>query len=153
MWLKELEGDPDEKFLTDGLINEFPRNPVCASYLPAEMHNYKSSTDPLIRDKVEEVILEEIKLGNYVIVKDKPVIVSALGAIPKSGSSGIHLVHDCGIPKGRGFNMYSEINYFKFQTLDDAIKLPQPGYFMAKTDLKSAYRSISIHPVTMLVLV
>ena len=41
--------------------------------------------------------------------------------------------------------MYSEINYFQFQTLDDAIKLLQPGYFMAKIDLKSAYRSIPIH--------
>ena len=42
--------------------------------------------------------------------------------------------------------MYSEINYFKFQTLDDAIQLLQPGYVMAKIDLKSAYRSIPIHP-------
>ena len=86
-------------------------------FLPVEMHNYKSSTDPLIRDKVEEVILEEIKLGNYVIVKDKPAIVSALGAILKSGSSRIRLIHDCSMPKGRGLNTYSEINYFKFQTL------------------------------------
>ena len=121
MWLNELEGNPDEKFLTDGLINGFPLNPVCAAYLPAEMHNYKSSADPLIRDKVEEAILEEIKLGNYVIVKDKPVIVSTLGAIQKFGSSGIRLIHDYSMPKGRGFNMYSDINYFKFQTLDDAI--------------------------------
>ena len=109
MWLKELEGDPEEKFLTNGLIIGFLLNPVCASYLPAEMHNYKSSTDSIVRDKVEEVI-----------VKDKPVIVSALGAIPKSGSLGVRLIHDCNMSKGKGFNMYSEINHFKFQTLDDA---------------------------------
>ena len=54
LWLKELEGDPDEKFLTDRLINGFPLNPDCACYLPAEMHNYKSYTDDLIRDKVEK---------------------------------------------------------------------------------------------------
>ena len=110
------------------------------------MRNYKSSTDPLISDKVEEVVLEEIQLENYVIVKNEPGIVSALGAIPESGSSGVRLIHDCSMPKGKGFNMYSEINHFKFQTLDDAIKLLQPGYFMAKIDLKSAYRSVPIHP-------
>lgn len=34
---------------------------------------------------------------------------------------------------------------FKFQTLDDAIKLPRPNYFMAKIDLRHAYRSVPIH--------
>ena len=92
------------------------------------------------------MILEQIKSGNCVIVNDKPVIVSALGAIPKSGSSGDRLIHDCSMPKRKGFNMYSEINHFKFQTLDDAIKLLQPGYFMEKINLKSAYRSVPIQP-------
>ena len=50
------------------------------------------------------------------------------------------------MPKGKGFNSYSKVSSFKFQTLDDAIKLLKPGYFMSKIDLKSAYRSVPIHP-------
>ena len=41
LWLKELEGDEDEQFLKDGLINGFPSNPTDISYEPAEMLNYK----------------------------------------------------------------------------------------------------------------
>ena len=32
----------------------------------------------------------------------------------------------------------------KFQTIDDATSLVQPGFYMAKVDLQSAYRSIRI---------
>lgn len=35
--------------------------------------------------------------------------------------------------------------FFKFQTLDDAIKLLGPNYFMAKIDLRHAYQAVPIH--------
>ena len=110
------------------------------------MANYKSSTDPSVSNKVEKAILNELELGHYVIVKEKPPVVSALGAVPKPDSEDVRLIHDCSMPKGKGFNSYSKVNSFEFQTLDDAIKLLKPGYFMSKIDLKSAYRSVPIHP-------
>ena len=79
-------------------------------------------------------------------MNQKPPVVSALGAVPKLNSEDVHLIHDCSMPKGKSFNSYSEVNSFKFQTLDDAIKLLKPGYFMSKIDLKSLYRSVRIHP-------
>ena len=39
-----------------------------------------------------------------------------------------------------------EVIYFRFLTLEDALKLMGPGYFLAKIDLKSAYCSVLIHP-------
>ena len=33
-----------------------------------------------------------------------------------------------------------------FSTVDDAVKLVKPGFYMAKVDLRSAYRSVNIHP-------
>ena len=140
LWLKELEGDEDEQFLRDGrLVNGFPLNPTDISYAPGEMLNYKSATDPSVRDKLEAVIKEEMELGGYVVVQNKPTIVSALGAIPKPDSSNVWLIHDCSMPPGRGFNSHSQSNYFKFQTLDDALKMIGLGYFLSKIDLKSAY--------------
>ena len=87
-----------------------------------------------------------LELGHYVIVNEKPPVVGALSAVPKPDSEDVHLIHDCSMPKGKGFNSYSKVNSFKFQTLDDAIKLLKPGYFMSNIDLKSAYRSVPIHP-------
>lgn len=36
--------------------------------------------------------------------------------------------------------------HHRFQTIDDATNLMQPGFYMAKVDLKYAYRSVAISP-------
>ena len=73
--LKELEGDEDEIFLRDGLLSGFQLVSTDTVFSPAQMENYRSSTDLSVRDKVEQTILEETKQGNYVIVKDKPTVI------------------------------------------------------------------------------
>ena len=120
--VERIERNKDEEFLKDGLLSGFPLNPTDVSYAPAEMQNYKSATDPFVRDKAERVIKEEISNGNFVVVQVRPVIVSALGVISKPDSSKVRLIHDCSVPAGKGINSYSEINNFKFQTLDEVIK-------------------------------
>lgn len=110
------------------------------------MDNYKSATNPVNRPVVEQTIRDEIAQGNYVVSAVKPRIVSALGAIPKQNSTEIRLIHDCSRPHGQAVNDYITTESFKFQTLDDAVKLLRPNYYMAKIDLRHAYRSIPIHP-------
>ena len=109
------------------------------------MGNYKSATNPSTRRLVEQTIQEEIAEGNYKITTTKPTVVSALGAIPKPNSTEIRLIHDCSRPHGQAVNDYITTKAFKFQTLDDAIRLLKPRYYMAKIDLKHAYRSVPIH--------
>ena len=46
----------------------------------------------------------------------------------------------------KGVNSYIDIESFKFQTTDDAVKLIDKGYYLAKIDLCHAYRSVPIHP-------
>lgn len=79
------------------------------------------------------------------MVKEKPIIVSALGAIPKD-SGDIRLIHDCSRPQGQAVNDYAGELKVKYQTFQEALDLIKPGHFMAKVDLKSAYRSVSLHP-------
>ena len=110
------------------------------------MHNYLSATGTAVRDKVEQTLLDEIALGNYVISETKPTIVSALGAVPKPDSEDVRLIHDCSQPEGSAVNNYADTESFKYQTLEDAVRLLKPGYYMAKIDLHHAYRSVSIHP-------
>ena len=120
--------------------------PIDAELKPAEMHNYFSTTNPDAADKVEETLLSEITAGNYKPVAGKPTIVSALGAVPKPDSNDLRLIHDCSMPPKLGVNSYINIEKQKFQTVDDAVKSIKRGYFLAKVDLRHAYRSVPVHP-------
>ena len=146
LWLEEIKGDPDEEFLSDGLRNGFQLIPAEAKLQSAEMNNYHSATDPAARDKVEEAVLEELAAGNYFVTDVKPKIISALSAVPKPDSNEIRLIHDCSQPAGFALNDYADIESFKYQSLQDGLAFLRPGYYMAKIDLRHAYRSVHIHP-------
>ena len=108
------------------------------------MDNYKSAFDN--RKLVEKQIKEEIIEGRYLVCSEPATIVSALGAIPKA-AGGVRLIHDCSRPCGTALNDYaSNDNKIKYQTIKDAVHLLTPEGYMAKVDLKSAYRSVALHP-------
>jgi len=130
----------------EGVLNGFELLPKDADIQSAEMHNYHSTTNPGAHASVEAVIRQEIADGNYVPVSFKPVIVSALGAVPKADSQELRLIHDCSMPCSQGVNSYINITKEKFQTVDDAVSLIGNNYFLAKVDLRHAYRSIPVHP-------
>ena len=143
-WTSELSGDKDETFLIDNIKNGFKIVDLDAHIIPAEMNNYKSTT--LKKDAVEKQIKTEISEGRYQITSEKPTLISALGAIEKP-DGGIRLIHDCSRPMGLGLNEYATQNFkIKYQTVKEACDLLKPGGYMAKVDLKSAYRSVSLHP-------
>ena len=76
----------------------------------------------------------------------KPTIISALGAVPKPDSDDLRLIHDCSMPPKLGVNSYIDIEKQKFQTVDDAVQSIQRGYYLAKVDLRHAYRFVPVHP-------
>ena len=145
--MTELQEDEDKDFLLDGILNGFQLIPADSSLSPAEMENYRSATEPPARAKVEATLREELEEGNYVISPSKPTIVSALGAVPKSNSDELRLIHDCSMSKGQGVNSYvPTLDKLHFQTIDDAVKLVTPECYLARINLRHAYRSVPIHP-------
>ncbi|CAC5394900.1 unnamed protein product [Mytilus coruscus] len=67
-----------------------------------------------------------------------------MGIIPKP-DGGVRIIHDCSRPVGSSVNDHvSDFPKQKFQTIEDAAKLVSSNYFLAKVDLKSAYRSVRI---------
>ena len=82
-FLSELTGNEDEAYLADGLTNGFLLAPADTVYAKVDMDNYKSATNPVTKPLVEQTILAEIQEGNYVVTPTPPIVVSALGAIPK----------------------------------------------------------------------
>lgn len=112
---------------------------------PVHQQNHKSATSPSVKQKVENQIVCELNEGHYIVQKEKPTIVSAVGAIPKADGD-IRLIHDGSMPHGQAMNDYASAEECHYHSLQNALDLVKPGYFLAKVDLKSAYRSVKIHP-------
>ena len=141
-----MQDDPDRDFLLTGLSKGFGIIQSGSNIQPAFCSNHKSALSKVNKHKVEKQILYEIACNRYIVCDSKPTIVSALGAVPKPNSPDIRLIHDCSRPLGSGLNCYAYSDSFKFNTVDGACKCIKEGYYMAKIDLKSAYRSVPIHP-------
>ena len=109
-------------------------------------NNYKSATNESASKIVESQILDEIRNSRYLIVCNKPTKISALGAVPKSDSNKMRLIHDCSRPAFDAVNSHSSPENVSFTSVDEALKLLKPNSYMAKIDLASAYRHGPIHP-------
>ena len=110
------------------------------------MNNYRSATDSTVRPQVERQLLTAIVQGNYVVTTEKPTIVSALGAIPKRDSNDIRLIHDCSRPYLTSLNSYADCEHYSYETVDKVTANIKQGAFVAKIDLRSAYRHVPLHP-------
>ncbi|CAG2234983.1 unnamed protein product [Mytilus edulis] len=144
-WSNELQNDFDKEFLLHGI--EFGFDIIDTSDIPlniqAKNHPSASPSGPLY-SKAHAQVLIEIENGNYIFADEKPKIISPMGVIPKPGG-GIRLIHDCSRPEGSAVNDFAgDSSKQIFQTLDDATKLVTANCYMAKVDLKSAYRSVQI---------
>ena len=109
--------------------------------LSANRRNYKSVLENFAR--VEEKITNEIVLGRYVVSELKPQIVSSLGVVPKQNGD-IRLIHDLSRPYS-GVNQYALDTSISYATLDDALSHIKPESYLAKVDLKDAYRAVPLH--------
>lgn len=145
-WEEELEDDYDREFLLQGVKQGFDIIDPNAKTTALELNNHASALKA--GDQVLAQIKEEVSLGNYQVTDTRPTIVSPLGAVPKPDGS-IRLIHDCSLPPGYAVNDYAiRDEKQRFQTVDDATRLLTPGCYMAKIDLKSAYRSVQISPAS-----
>ena len=111
--------------------------------MPAEVDNNKSAQchSPLY-DKASQQVLAGIQQGNYVVCEDKPTIISPFPVLEKS-DGGVRLIHDASQPVGDSLNDQATLDtHYKFETVDSTAKLLWPNYYLAKVDLKSAYRSV-----------
>lgn len=112
-----------------------------------ETANYRSATNPDARPFIEKQLRDEIDNGYYKVVSKPPQIVSAIGAIPKdSDKTKFRIITDASMPAGRAMNDYAEIDPFKYQTVQNALKIIKPGDYFAKVDLASAFRAVGLHP-------
>ena len=79
-----------------------------------------------------------------------PFWVSPLRVIPKKVPGEFRLIHHLSFPKGSSVNdgipyEHSSVNYAAIDQAIQLIKTAGPGCFLAKTDIKNAFRIIPIH--------
>lgn len=146
-WEHELSlSDPKRNFILQGVTEGFHIVDPSKIREQSIMQNYSSATSPPHRPAVENQIITEIENHRYLIVDTQPMITSALGAIPKKDGINVRLIHDCSRPVGGAVNDFADNSPFSYQCISDAVDLLQPGHYMAKLDLKEAYRSVKTHP-------
>ena len=142
-WENNLVHDADRDYILKGIKEGFDilegKNPIFS----ADCNNYLSASRTM-RIAVEKQIRVELAHDNYIHVYNKPRVVSALGAIPKTGGK-IRIIHDLSRPN-LGVNQFVDSASCSFQTIDNATQLLANGGYLSKIDLKSAYRSVPIHP-------
>ncbi len=101
--------------------------------------------------KLEQELAAERIAGPFTSPPFQSFCVSPLGLIPKKTPGDFRLIHHLSFPKGLSINdgIFSEDTHVRYATVADAIKLIKRaglGCYLAKTDIKSAFRIIPIHP-------
>ena len=87
---------------------------------------------------MEKILWEEIAEGSFIITSTSPGIVSALRSIPKACGDELWLIRDCSMPVGHGVNScVPSLDKLYFQTIDDAFKLVNKEFYLAKIILLS----------------
>ena len=116
---------------------------------PSPPNNLMSATE--MPDVVEEKFGKEIQAGRISGPWETPpfneLIISPLGLVPKKSPGEFRLIHHLSHPQGRSTNsgISKEISSVQYTSLDDAVNIVMslgPGCYLAKTDIKSAFRII-----------
>ena len=77
--------------------------------------------------------------------------ISPLGLVPKKVEGEFRLIHPLSYPRGSSSNEgissdYTTVSYATLENAIDLFKLSGPNCFLAKTDVKNAFRLVPIRP-------
>ena len=147
-WATELSHDPDMEFILDGVQHGFHLLPPDSIVVHAFTQNNHSALRPGTKDQIEAQLVKGLQQGHFGVTDKShmPTIINALGAVPKKDSNEVRMIMDCSRPPTMNANSYIDLEHYKYVTVDDAANLCQPGCWLAKVDLKQAYRSVGTHP-------
>ena len=139
------------KFLISGFSQGFrlqlqgERHSLAATNLISALQNPQA-----VDMKLGQELAANRLAGPFTSPPFQPFCVSPLGLIPKKVPGDFRLIHHLSYPKGSSVNdgIAAENTSVQYDKVADAIRLIKragPGCFLAKTDIKSAFRIIPIH--------
>lgn len=150
-WWYELSFEEDQQlksYLYSGILEGFKIVDQDSCIEPYWCRNYKSVLVEPCHTFINDLIVQELELGRFVITEVQPDCVHALGVVPKR-DGGYRPITDCRRPIGCSINNFmSETHqYFCYNSVDLVASFMDKGVFMSTIDISSAYRSIHIHPL------
>lgn len=104
---------------------------------------------------VDTKITKELEAGRlagpFQVRPFHPFRVSPLGVVPKKTPGEFCLIHHLSYPRGSSVNdgispEHTSVSYATISNAIQHIKAAGPGCFLAKTDIKNAFRIIPIRP-------
>ena len=145
-WAKELKDDIDKDFVLNGVECGFSIVDNVNVNAVVEVDNHSSCFSGSNKQKVEELLMSEINNSRLVPVHNKPSICSTLAAVDKSDDY-VRLIFDASRPENLSLNSYATVHdHVKYERVQDALELIDPGAYLFKIDINSAYRALGIDP-------
>ena len=105
----------------------------------------------VVDKKLEKELASNRLAGPFTYPPFQHFTISPLGAVPKKNLGEFRLIHHLSFPKGSSVNdgILPEDSSVSYSTIKDAInflKLTGRNCYLAKTDIKNAFRIIPVHP-------
>ena len=162
-WSRELSQHPDKSYanyICEGIRDGFR---IGYDY----SHECKSARGNMVStmsnaEIVEEYLTKELQAGRVARVADpklaKTAQISPFGVIEKKNAPGKwRLIVDLSSPENSSVNdgiskELSSLSYMSVDTVAEAAAKLGKGALLAKTDVKSAYRNVPVHPSDRLLL-
>lgn len=140
-------------FLIDGFKKGFRLYSVVKTDSLGEAPNLISAQqNPKIVDEKLKKELETNRLaGPFDEFPFDNFVVSPLGIVPKKTPGEFRMIHHLSYPKGSSVNdgiddEYSSVKYARIEDAIKCIKANGENCYLAKTDIKHAFRILPIHP-------
>ena len=140
------------EFLSSGFTAGFPLPHEGPQYSCHAPNLLSAIQNPLAVDtKLSKELIAHRLAGPFSSPPFSMFRISPLGLVPKKTEGEFRLIHHLSYPKGSSLNdgISDEYTRVSYATVADAIRLVTavgPGCFMAKTDIKNAFRIIPIRP-------
>ena len=148
-FLLERDWDPFLKTLLDPHFADFLRKEICDGFClgvsPSATLVSSKANSPA--SMVDNYIKEEVKAGNLVPSPCEGVHLSPIGFIPKKNRPGkFRLIVNLSFPTGNSINgAISPAHSSCYITVHQVVEQIPQGSFLAKIDLKAAFRRVPVH--------
>ena len=150
-WLQGYDNEA-QKYLLDGFSEGF-KIPFKGEVKSTTVQNLKSAAKH--STVVDQYIAKELQKdrisGPYNSLPFETFHISPVGVVPKKQPGDFRVIHHLSYPEGSSINdgidpEFSVVHYPSIETALKLIKEAGQGAAMAKSDIKSAFRIIPIHP-------
>lgn len=134
----------ESELLIHGIYYGFrvlPESKPITSITPFEVANYP--TTQACAQALQNTLDAEHAAGILQRVHTKPDHVTALHA--KVEKDKIRTLCDYSAPDSGSINDHADARHFHMMSHEDAYALMRPGHYMAKVDIKSAFRTVGVH--------